>query len=711
MCGNLGRLALLAAAGTLVFSSCKDTYIYDDEEPSWLGSSIYGELQERGNFNTFLKIIEECGEARTLSLTGSKTLFVADDDAFVRFYNSDNEWGIKSYEDFTPTQKSLLLRFSMVNNAYLIETLSNYNDGGLKENSSMRRESSVSYRDTVPYLAPADIPNRKYWSNPERLSKGMYMWNDYTNWTMVYFLEKQLQSAFIEDSDIETILGVSRSSGDAHIFDKKVIERDITCKNGYLHILDNVLIPPGNMAQHINKDKNTTVFSRQMDRFSVPHYIESLNSEYKLTYPEFNDSIFAKYYFTNGAGGGTNFYPDRESIIDENLYLPFAPNWNMYKYNAVQADMAAMFVPTDEAMEAYFNLGSADENGGSKSAGALLMERFKYIDSIPDNIMVKLIKRHMIPSFISAVPSKFNKLMDTDNTDFPVTVDLLEKDQTYIATNGIVYHINKVLPPDVYSSVVAPVLFSDKTSIMNKAIEDLDFDLYLNSMAMEEGTEYSLLVPTDEYMANYIDPIAYETTDSRKISAALRFRIGKRAGSIVNQLCADVYSYNRETKQTGDSITTLYAGTDNLVNNRLEDILDSHIIVGKIREGGYYLTKGGQMVYVKADGENVQSIQGGGDIENNIEIKVIKEGAEEYAFTQANGRTYFIDKIIETPKKSVYTILSDKLGEYRAGNEKAFSMFFDLCEGFEETSLTDIFVSKAEHAGIEYNVKFFKTFK
>ena len=123
MYGKLGRLFMIAAASSLVFSSCKDEYIYDDEEPAWLGSSIYGELQQRCNFQNFLKIIEDCGEMQTLNLTGSKTLFVADDDAFTRFYNSDNEWGVRSYEDFTSNQKSIMLNFLMLNNAYLIETL------------------------------------------------------------------------------------------------------------------------------------------------------------------------------------------------------------------------------------------------------------------------------------------------------------------------------------------------------------------------------------------------------------------------------------------------------------------------------------------------------------------------------------------------------------------------------------------------------------
>ena len=52
-------------------------------------------------------------------LTGSKTLFVANDDAFTRFFQN-NAWGAKSYSDLTPSQKKLLFNSSMINSAYLI---------------------------------------------------------------------------------------------------------------------------------------------------------------------------------------------------------------------------------------------------------------------------------------------------------------------------------------------------------------------------------------------------------------------------------------------------------------------------------------------------------------------------------------------------------------------------------------------------------------
>ena len=66
--------------------SCRDEYYFDDREPSFLGASIYDELEKRGNFTYFLRVIDDLDYGLVLSQTGSKTLFVADDEAFMEAY-------------------------------------------------------------------------------------------------------------------------------------------------------------------------------------------------------------------------------------------------------------------------------------------------------------------------------------------------------------------------------------------------------------------------------------------------------------------------------------------------------------------------------------------------------------------------------------------------------------------------------------------------
>ena len=100
----------LALAGLM--SSCIDKYeeVDADSKPSWLGGSIYSELEKpdqaklSGSFTTYLRLIKDLDYAETLNRTGSKTVFPANDDAFERFFKSDNIFHVSSYEQLSLAQ-------------------------------------------------------------------------------------------------------------------------------------------------------------------------------------------------------------------------------------------------------------------------------------------------------------------------------------------------------------------------------------------------------------------------------------------------------------------------------------------------------------------------------------------------------------------------------------------------------------------------------
>ena len=103
---KIGKASLVVACMLLVggsFVSCEDDYFYDDKEPSWLGASIYNFLETGSPGHTYanyVELIDSLGEKETLAHTGSKTLFVADDAAFERFFEN-NPWGVKSISEMS----------------------------------------------------------------------------------------------------------------------------------------------------------------------------------------------------------------------------------------------------------------------------------------------------------------------------------------------------------------------------------------------------------------------------------------------------------------------------------------------------------------------------------------------------------------------------------------------------------------------------------
>lgn len=656
--------------GLTFLSSCIDEYIYDDEEPTWLGSSIYDYLDESGEYTYYVRLIEDLGYKEVLSLTGSKTLFVAKDSAFTEFFKS-NEWGVSNYEQLTVSQKRMLFKFSMINNAYILSRLANYYaNGTLNEGTAMRQITELQAIDSLPRLSGTELPTSKFWDS--RRAAGMYLLRDNTDYPTVFFTRQFLSKYSISNDDLSMMLNIEgRTTNDVHIFNNKIIQRDITCKNGYIHVMESVLIPPTNMAQYIHQNPNTKIFSKLLDRFCIPVYDAAKTIQYRSLNPGFTDSIFTKRYLASL--GGTAQLPS--GVLSPNL-LSFDPGWNRYRTSALEADMAAMFVPTDEAMNNYFNSG----------IGAILKERFGSWDSVPDAIVIPFIKRHMRTSMIESVPSKFPRMIDAENYSLPVLKSHVE--DTYTAVNGQVYVTNSVYPPVDYISVYSPILLSKNSKIMNWAINISEtsvdgtrfafYKLYLNSLV----SKYSVFIPTDEYFDRYIDPVAY----GQDLQGVLKFWFNE----VSNAVNVTLYSYNKTNDLVGDSVGVISDPV--FIKNRLWNILDSHIVIGDVETGnGYYITKANDIISVNGSGSNM-TVKGGGDIDRSTVSNV-----SNY-FDQFNGKTYFLDKPIQPSLKSVYKVLSEN---------SAFEKFFELLNSVPVESLNQIFATQ----GIDSRVKFFNAFR
>ena len=150
-------LSLLLVGG--MQQSCKDwldEYKYDDSEPDWLGASIYAFLQEgtpSHSYKNYVELIDSLGERETLEKTGSKTLFVADDAAFARFYqNNPFGWenNPKSIADMTKAQRKYLFYNTMLANAVLLDMMPNTSANS--EGDCLSRETEFDQLDSIPRI-------------------------------------------------------------------------------------------------------------------------------------------------------------------------------------------------------------------------------------------------------------------------------------------------------------------------------------------------------------------------------------------------------------------------------------------------------------------------------------------------------------------------------------------------------------------------------
>ena len=204
----MGALLLLSVSG--VTYSCKDDSL-DTQKPSFLGGSIYDELNARG-FKYTVRLIEDLGYKDVMSQTGSKTLFVASDKAYDEFFKN-NPWGVSSYEQLTAAQKRVLFNGAQLNNAYVLEMMSNASGG--RKNLSLRQESAAQAIDSVKFWRPEELPvnynadkdEKKYWKRYNSGSaKGIYMAADASRPLITHFLEGNMREKNIKRSDVAFVL-------------------------------------------------------------------------------------------------------------------------------------------------------------------------------------------------------------------------------------------------------------------------------------------------------------------------------------------------------------------------------------------------------------------------------------------------------------------------------------------------------------------------
>ncbi len=770
--GKQGAIALSLLAACGLTWSCKDDYTWDDEKPTWLNSSIYESLQERANFNTYLRLLEDKDVniegvrnlKDVLSKTGSKTVFVANDQAWEEFFKANaklpetNPWhNATSYERLSQAQKKLLINTSMLNNAIVMENLASSDGDGTnppERGAYMRRVTDYNLTDSITFLPADQVPftyntkdieeGRDYWKNfrAENGGNGIYLVMDSTLSMMLHFTQEHMAKQQITNDDFKWFMGRERETRDVHIYDAKIIEQNLVAENGYVNVTEKVIKPLANMAEVIRTNGKTNIFSHMLDRLSFPFPNAAVTEDYKKLHPEFTGTIYTKKYFANlGAGGRSQKVgPDGKAFSDEDgeVNLQFDPGWNEFYYNKDRrVDMAAMFVPNDEALMRYFSEGGAGWQLVQTYAPDPYAEvpegdfdaLYKKIDWIPLSTLDKLLNVIMFPSFNGSVPSKITQLRDYQSQEEMFTPDDINYiDTCMLACNGAVYVMDQVYGPAAYISVAAPANISKTNLIMKWAInngEDYRKDkMHMNYFAylMAMRSNFTFFLPSDEALKRYYDPVSFTSRKPRVIQMSYT---GK--GDLPVQTGRILYTYNLEDGTIGN-LYNLDQLLETELLNRLKDILESHTIVHDgtnpiDNEDEYYIAKNNAALKVTKDADhNIVKAQGGFQLENEragivngdrgtLNVEVTPSNTNH----MANGTTYIIDDSPLIPaSKSIYGIIAN---EFRDDCEAFFGLtdmdgnedIIKAC-GLDLSKLA-VWLAGATSGGVDYNVRFWNNYQ
>lgn len=664
----------LCVAGLGVFS-CSDKYDLDTDQPSGL-NSIYGYMEKKGNFKNYLQLIQDLGQKDILSKTGSKTLFIADDDAFARFFQS-NKWGVKRYEDLTLAQKKLLLNTATIDNPYSTSMLSTAAGSASPiKGEVLRRSSSSSLLDSV-LLVPKNDPDGILPRNASFDSMRVAMVEDtlalFTDASqagpMVHFTAKFLSANKLASTDIDFLYNQApgtRQVDDVYVNNSKIIDANIFCKNGFIHQVDEVIVPLDNMAEIIRKNKNMSKFSSILERFAAVADSTSLTQTYNQNRfgtdnPSlYKEDVYVKRYYSDRSAGEAPFSKDYKGrTLNSTVKLKFDPGWNAYTSGAkgkgdndMMEDMAVMLVPSDAAIDEWWNNGSGD----------VIREFYGELKNVPTSTIVELLNVNQLSSFVASVPSVFADVKDDAQDAMGLTT--ADIDSVYLGSNGAVYLTNRVIAPKSYSSVYYPaVVDTANFTVLRDAISNLDYSSYLNSMQ----SKYIFVMPTNDALLTYIDPVSFgqETpqlweffykaseSDGRRVNVDIYQCRMNDDGTWekVGDAVAHIEGTKANVRKTQNSIQV--PDTENPLATRLINLLDNSIIVDVYQDGKkYYHTKGN--TFVRLDGISI-----GSKVYGSLQQDRQQPITVQRSYTMQNGVSLMADAPVMGSSKSVAQVLSE----------------------------------------------------
>lgn len=697
-------LQVLAAAGMLIgaglLQSCEKEILTG--QPDWLGNSIYERLSEgittndgqHRSFSYTLRLIDDLGYKETLSRTGSKTVFATPDDLYEKWFQ---EHGL-TYDKLTPMQKKQLFNNSMVNNAYLVDLMSNVSGNPPQEGLCLRRETATTIFDSIPVMKVDEMPvnpmlneEKDAWTTLREEGEDIRICKDATSAPMIHFLPSFMQKNNITAEDLSIISnGESTSTDDSWISGKKVISKEQTCKNGYVYVVDGVIEGAHNMAETLHSLPNTTWWAKALDRFTSPQEVTgaTLNTYQNLVGA--GSKLYELRYFNSSTNHNYVKGGALEEALNAKEVLRLDPGWNQYAVTTPGQDMhydaAVMIVPTDSALQVWW------EHGG----GSDLRNRFESWDQVDHEVLATLLNVNMQESFIGSVPSKFKSVLDnTSQRELGIKTEDIVK--CYMCCNGIIYLVKEVYSPDSYSSVIYPaelqangvysVIDHALTGNYSKYSSSYDFSPYLSAM----DSRFSLIIPYNTTVSEYmgldnttkvfrmIDPCTF----GLPIQKVMEFYYA--SGKV------QAYQYDAMVAMDG-SLTIDYTKPqivpETIIQNRIYDLIDNNVIIGDITAAQqYYQTKaGGMLKAYKSAG--VQHFEGGYQIERN-ETVIVPDSCIVDKGAEGNGVTYGVgcddargDKIMDVPMtatKSVYQILKDDFDEKGPSSKSA--IFYELLAG------------------------------
>ncbi len=484
------RNFVAALATALVAVSCSDN-LADDEHykvPSWLKGNAYEVLQKEGNYTTFLRGIDLTGNSGIVSGKSILTVAAPNDEAFSTFLSEKGCSSIDELYQKDPQYVKSLIGMHLMYFAYDWDKMVNFRptDGDAATEEDKAVSAGLYYKHRTHSQDAEETVNTMVDGVQQDVK--LYHYERY----LPVFSTKFFETKNITDAAADynyfypntTWYGNSHSGDGFNIANAAVNdEGNVITDNGYLYHVDRVIEPVNTIYDELKNNADYSEFFNLYDSYMT--YSEALSE-------------------TNTSLGYTAYVRKHDPLPN------IAMEWTTGSLNGYAYTMTALlesngytiFAPTNAALNDFFKTFWTAESG------------YPNLDELDPLIKQYFVKQMFANSNRPVFPTEIKK--GTVKTSYGTTVNLnpddIAQSRRKICENGILYGMDKMTAPAIFSSVVAPAFRDSKYGCF---LYTLDGSSLTSSLAADNA-EYVALIPSNEqYLAAEPSMRLYTTVDGK----------------------------------------------------------------------------------------------------------------------------------------------------------------------------------------------------
>lgn len=450
-------ILLLATA----FVSCQD--IADDDHyapPSWLKGNAWEVLEKQGNYTNFLKAIELTGNKPIVNGQNLMTVMAADDNAWKSFLQQKGYANVEDMYAQAPDELKKTVAYHLMYYSYDWSKMINFRPNEGDRATEEERENAQN--------AGFFFNHRTHSADPMESFTGKLNGRDTT--ITLYHYERLLPTLSYKMFSTKQIDAKSNyeyfypnsqwaGAGKFNVANAAVTDNDaVVTDNGYLYHVDQVIKPLETIHKTLSDNPNYSNFLKLYDSYAELQEVAAETSEnigkivYRLTHGN----------------------------------LPnIACEWPVTDYrlmSTMESNVYNIFAPSNKAINHFFTSYWTKQGG------------YESLDDLDPLISYYFIAQSFANTNLPVFPEEIRKGLVETSYGTPVNINPDDVDDRLFCENGIVYGMDDMKAPAIFSSVVGPA-FRDTT--YKCFLYTLDKSDLLLSLASNK-TKFVTLIPSNK---------------------------------------------------------------------------------------------------------------------------------------------------------------------------------------------------------------------